>query len=66
MPRPTPDARVSAPLTWEEVADVEPDYTLETMPERPAAVGDLTAGMWRRNASLLSRFGKLGLEAPRP
>ena len=31
--RPTPDARVSAPLDWSEVADCEPaDFTLETMP----------------------------------
>ena len=30
--RPTPDARVSAPLSWDEVADVEPEaFTLETM-----------------------------------
>jgi bifunctional non-homologous end joining protein LigD len=61
--RPTPDARVSAPLSWDEVADVEPEaFTLETMRARIAAVGDLTAGMWRRKVSLPSRFAKLGLE----
>jgi DNA ligase D-like protein (predicted polymerase) len=39
--RPTPDARVSAPLSWDEVDDVDPaDFTLATMPERCAAVGD--------------------------
>jgi hypothetical protein len=44
--RPTPDARVSAPLTWEEVPDCEPaEFTLETMPERYAKLGDLTAAM---------------------
>ena len=33
--RPTPDARVSAPLTWDEVDDCEPgDFTLATMPAR--------------------------------
>src|SRR5207302_4946076 len=44
--RPTPDARASAPLLWDEVATVEPEaFTLETMPARIAAVGDLTADM---------------------
>jgi bifunctional non-homologous end joining protein LigD len=63
--RPTPDARVSAPLSWDEVPDVDPsEFTLETMRERVAEVGDLTAGMWRRKASLLSRFEQLGLDAP--
>src|SRR5438552_3690309 len=33
--RPTPDARVSAPLRWDEVAAVEPEaFTLETMRDR--------------------------------
>ena len=33
--RPTPDARVSAPLTWDEVDACEPaDFTLATMPAR--------------------------------
>ncbi|MFY9580416.1 MAG: non-homologous end-joining DNA ligase [Gaiellaceae bacterium] len=63
--RPTPDARVSAPLAWEEVAGVDPaEFTLETMRDRFAAVGDPTAGMWRRKASLLPRFATLGLESP--
>jgi len=63
--RPTPDARVSAPLSWDEVATVEPEaFTVETMRGRIAEVGDLTAGMWRRKASLPARFGKLGLEPP--
>jgi bifunctional non-homologous end joining protein LigD len=61
--RPTPDARVSAPLRWEEVAAVDPAaFTIETMPERIAQVGDPTAGMWRHKASLPSRFERLGLE----
>jgi DNA ligase D len=65
--RPTPDARVSAPLRWDEVAGVDPaDYTLETIRERIADVGDPTAGMWRRKASLASRFPKLGLEYGEP
>jgi bifunctional non-homologous end joining protein LigD len=65
--RPTPDARASAPLSWDEVADSEPErFTLRTMRERIDQVGDLTAGMWRRKVSLAPRFPKLGLEAPRP
>jgi DNA ligase D-like protein (predicted polymerase) len=39
--RPKPDARVSAPLAWDEVATCDPaDFTLATMPARFAAVGD--------------------------
>jgi len=39
--RPRPDARVSAPLTWDEIDACEPgDFTLATMPRRFAEVGD--------------------------
>jgi bifunctional non-homologous end joining protein LigD len=39
--RPLPDARVSAPLHWEEVPDCDPaDFTVLTMPARLTAVGD--------------------------
>ncbi len=63
--RPTPDARASAPLRWDEVAEVEPAaFTLETMRDRVAEVGDLTAGMWRRKVSLLPRFESLGVKLP--
>jgi DNA ligase D len=63
--RPTPDARVSAPLGWHEVADVDPAaFTLETMRERIAKVGDPMRGMWRRRPSLRARFEALGLEPP--
>jgi bifunctional non-homologous end joining protein LigD len=63
--RPTPDARVSAPLSWAEVPDVEREaFTVETMRDRIAEVGDLTAGMWRRKVSLVPKFKKLGLEPP--
>ncbi len=63
--RPTPEARVSAPLAWEEVATVEPHaFTVETMRERIPHVGDLTEGMWRRKVSLRPRFVKLGLDRP--
>ena len=44
--RPLPDARVSAPLRWEEVPDCDPaDFTVTTMPARFAAIGDPHAGM---------------------
>jgi hypothetical protein len=44
--RPKPDARVSAPLTWDEVPICDPrDFTLRTMPARFAEAGDLHAGM---------------------
>jgi bifunctional non-homologous end joining protein LigD len=44
--RPRPDARVSAPLAWDEVAGCDPaDFTLTTMPSRFAAVGDRHAGI---------------------
>ena len=60
--RPTPDARASAPLRWEEVPDVDPAaFTLETMRDRIAEVGDPTGGMWRRKVSLVPRFEQLGL-----
>jgi len=63
--RPVPDARVSAPLLWEEVADVDPAvFTVQTMRDRIAKVGDPTAGMWRRKRSLRPLFPRLGLDAP--
>src|SRR5918998_1087700 len=39
--RPLPDARVSAPLEWSEVASCDPaDFTVLTMPVRFGAIGD--------------------------
>jgi DNA ligase D-like protein (predicted polymerase) len=44
--RPLPDARVSAPLRWEEILDCEPgDFTVLTMPARLQAIGDPNARM---------------------
>jgi bifunctional non-homologous end joining protein LigD len=44
--RPTVDARVSAPLSWEEIDSCEPgDFTLATMPARFASAGDPHAAM---------------------
>lgn len=63
--RPTADARASAPLRWDEVDAVDPaEFTLESMRGRIADAGDLMAGIWRHKVSLLSRFERLGLEAP--
>src|SRR5437867_7144057 len=51
--RPTPEARVSAPLAWDEVADAEPaDFTLATMPTRFAKLGDRHAGIEQTAGSL--------------
>ncbi|MCO5993463.1 non-homologous end-joining DNA ligase [Actinoallomurus rhizosphaericola] len=51
--RPKPYAPVSAPLTWEELPDVEPeDFTIATMPERFAKIGDLHAAIDERAFSL--------------
>jgi DNA ligase D-like protein (predicted polymerase) len=53
--RPTPDARVSAPLTWDEVAGCDPAaFTVATMPERYASTGDPWAGMDDAAGSLAS------------
>ena len=65
--RPTPDARASAPLDWEEVRAVRPErFTLTTMRKRIDEVGDLTKGMWRYKRSLIPLFPKLGLEPADP
>jgi DNA primase len=44
--RATPDARVSTPLRWDEVADCDPAaFTVATVPQRVAEVGDPWAAM---------------------
>jgi bifunctional non-homologous end joining protein LigD len=44
--RPLPDARVSAPLRWDEVADCDPAaFTVSTMARRFSEIGDPHAGM---------------------
>ena len=53
--RPTPDARVSAPLSWDEIDVCEPgDFTLATMPSRFAEIGDRHAAIDRHPCSLAS------------
>jgi len=44
--RPLPDARVSTPLDWNEVADCDPaDFNVITVPKRFAEIGDPHADM---------------------
>ena len=72
--RPKPDARVSAPMTWDEIGACDPaDFTLETMPARFRAIGDRHADIDQHPCSLESlldlaaRQQKAGLgDAPWP
>ena len=51
--RPLPDARVSTPIHWHEVADCEPaDFTVFTVPARFAEIGDPHAKMDEEPGSL--------------
>ncbi len=51
--RPTPDARVSMPLAWDEVPDCDPSaFTLITAPKRFAKSGDAAAEMDKAAGSL--------------
>jgi DNA ligase D-like protein (predicted polymerase) len=44
--RPLPDARVSTPVTWDEAADCEPErFTIDTVPDRIATMGDPSEGI---------------------
>jgi len=53
--RPLPDARVSTPLTWDEVPSCDPAaYTIDTVPARYAEVGDPWAGMDETVGSIAS------------
>ena len=69
--RPTPDARVSAPLSWNEVADCDPaDFTLSSMPARFKTLGDPHRAIDQHAGSLaglLELFERQGLgDAPWP
>jgi DNA ligase D-like protein (predicted polymerase) len=51
--RPTPDARVSAPLRWEEVPECDPAaFTIDTVPDRFSDIGDPFSGIDRTPGSL--------------
>ena len=59
--RPLPDARVSMPLRWEQVADIDPaDFTLATVPAIYARDGDAHEGI---DAAVGSLEGLLELSA---
>jgi len=69
--RPTPDARVSMPLAWDEVARCDPaDFTLSSVPARLKELGDPHAaidGHAGSLAALLELFERQGLgDAPWP
>jgi bifunctional non-homologous end joining protein LigD len=72
--RPTPNAQVSAPLSWDEVPGAEPaDFTIATMARRFAEQGDVHKDINRRACSLAKllalseRHEKAGLgDAPWP
>ena len=72
--RPTPDARVSAPLAWDEIDACDPrDFTLKTMPARLRDAGDphdamdASAGALDRLLDLADRHAREGLgDAPWP
>ncbi|HEY8831189.1 MAG TPA: DNA polymerase domain-containing protein, partial [Gemmatimonadaceae bacterium] len=72
--RPLPDARVSAPLRWEEIPDCNPgEFTVLTMPARLKAIGDpnarmdLTPGSLQQLLELADRDEAAGLgDAPWP
>jgi bifunctional non-homologous end joining protein LigD len=69
--RPTPEARVSAPLAWDEVDGCDPgDFTLASMPARFKKLGDRHAGIDEHPGSLeplLELFDRQGLgDAPWP
>jgi DNA ligase D-like protein (predicted polymerase) len=51
--RPTADARVSAPLSWNEVEGCDPaEFTLASVPERYARIGDPHAAMDKHAGSI--------------
>lgn len=68
--RATPDARVSTPLFWDEVADCRPEaFTVATVPQRFERLGDPWEGMDHTAGgleSLLDLAGQLGPTAKPP
>lgn len=66
--RGVPSARVSAPFQWSELDDLDPgDFTIATVPDRFAALGDLHAGIDAAVfdiTPLLEWADRDGLEAP--
>ena len=69
--RPNPQARVSTPLTWDEIADSDPaEFTMSSVPDRFLKLGDVHAGIDAHPGSiegLLDLFERQGLgDAPWP
>jgi DNA ligase D-like protein (predicted polymerase) len=72
--RPLPDARVSTPLSWDEVANSDPaEFTIFTVPARVAKIGylhdrmDEAVGSLEKLLDLADRDEKAGLaDAPWP
>lgn len=72
--RPVPDARVSTPLDWNEVAECDPaDFTIFTVPDRFARLGDphaeinATPGSLERLLELADKDEAAGIaDAPWP
>jgi bifunctional non-homologous end joining protein LigD len=61
--RPVPDAKVSCPLVWDEVPDVDPrDLTVLTVPKRFAERGDAHAGIDGHVGSIESLLEQLDRE----
>ncbi len=61
--RPTPDARVSTPLDWDEVADVEPaELRIDTVPARLRDKGDPSAAIDDSAGSLASLLDQVRLD----
>lgn len=53
--RPVEDARVSAPLTWDELEDADPGaFTVSTMPRRFAELGDVWAALYATRPSSIA------------
>ncbi len=56
--RPSPEAAVSAPITWEELQSVYPtDFDMDTVPGRLAAIGDLWADILGAKQDLRALLG---------
>ena len=58
--RATPDARVSTPLHWDEVAGCNPEaFTIATVPGRFAEIGDPWAGMDSTDEGVVGELDQL-------
>lgn len=67
--RPEPGASVSTPLTWEEVeeATVRPrDFTIATIHDRIASVGDLFAGLLEQHTDISQALRAVGVDPAPP